>query len=60
MSKNIIVTGGNSQEVESKLKQVLEGKNIQVIHSQDYFSDNGQIGTLLVYNEIENIEGGEN
>ena len=58
MSKNIIVTGANSQEVESKLKQVMEGKNIQVIHSQDYFSENGQISKLVVFNE--NTEGGNN
>ena len=58
MSKNIIVTGANSQEVESKLKQVMEGKNIQVIHSQDYFLENWQISKLVVFNE--NIEGGNN
>ena len=60
MIKNIIVTGANTQEIESKLKQVLEGKNIQVIHSQNYFTDNGQVSKLVVYNEIENTEGGEN
>ena len=59
MSKNIIVTGGNSQEIESKLKQVLEGKQIQVIHSREYFTENGQVSKLVVYNENENV-GGEN
>ena len=58
MSKNIIVTGNNFNEVSTKLKEVLEGKNIQVIHSQDYFSENGQVSKLVVFNE--NIEGGEN
>ena len=58
MSKNIIVTGNNFNEVSTKLKEVLEGKNIQVIHSQDYFSENGQVSKLVVFNE--NIEGDEN
>ena len=57
MSKNIIVTGNNFNEVSTKLKEVMEGKNIQVIHTQEYFTDKGQVSKLVVYNE--NIEGGK-
>ena len=60
MSKNLYVNGKNFSEVDNKLKELLQGKNIQVIHSQDYFSDNGQVSKLVVYNKIENTEGGEN
>lgn len=60
MSKNIIITGNNLQEIETKLQELFHEKQIQVIHSQNYFTENNQISKVIVYNEIENTEGGEN
>ena len=61
MSKNLYVNGKSFNEVDTKLKELLQGKEIKVINKQ-YYTDfeTETAGVLLVYNEDENIEGGEN